>query len=243
MDGITRLLDQHVASLEHDARQPRLAMEADAHANAKTREHTEGAATAVQAMHGDSCSATRVEPGPKTNSTSFGMKAEHPALPCRDGVLVENGDASPKSCLLSLEMRSPSAAGGLLPTGETSTATKIPVNRPPLRIYLTKETNWRTSTVSYYSSFWNLLAPPSYRRVVETKSVQSRTFDPGGFQGRLRTCPFWGSWRRCFLGRFMLGLGEAAACFGGSMIQDSKALRSGTGEILHRTYSGNLLAL
>ena len=26
MDGITRLLDQHVASLEHDVRRPRLAM-------------------------------------------------------------------------------------------------------------------------------------------------------------------------------------------------------------------------
>ena len=170
------------------------------HANAKPREHTEGTATAVQAMHGDSCSATRVEPGPKTNSTSFGMKAEPPALPCSDGVQVENGDASPKSCLPSLEMRSPSAADSLLPTGETSTATKITFNRPPLRLYLTEETNRRTSTVSYYSSFWNLLAPPSCGRVVETKSIQNRTFDSGGFQGRLRACSFLGSWRALFCG-------------------------------------------
>ena len=41
----------------------------------------------------------------------------------------------------------------------------------------------------------------------------------------------------------MLGLGEAAAFFGGSMIRDSEALRSGTGEILRRTYSGNSVAL
>ena len=47
MDEITRLLDQYVASLEHDARQPRLAMEANGHANTKTRERTEGAATAA----------------------------------------------------------------------------------------------------------------------------------------------------------------------------------------------------
>ena len=114
-------MDQHVASLEHDARQPRYAMVADGPANTKTREHTEGAANAVQAVHG-SCSATRVEPGPKTNSTSFGMMTEPPDLPCRDDVLVENDAASLKSCLPSLEMRTTIAAGGLLPPGKASTA-------------------------------------------------------------------------------------------------------------------------
>ena len=53
MDDITRLLDQHVTSLEHDARQPRLAFEADGPANTKTRERTEGVVTEVQAKHGD----------------------------------------------------------------------------------------------------------------------------------------------------------------------------------------------
>ena len=109
LDEMTRGTSQRAASLEHDARQPRLAMEADGPANAKTRERTEGAATAVQAMRGDSFSACRVEPGPKINSTSFGIMAEPPALPCRDGVLVKNGDASLKSCLPSLEIRSPKA--------------------------------------------------------------------------------------------------------------------------------------
>ena len=146
MDGIARLLDQYVASLEHDARQPRPAMEADGNANTKTRERTESAATAVQAMHRDSGSPTRVQPGPKTNSTSFGMKTESPALPSRVNVLIENGDASPKSCLLSLGMHSPPAAGGLLSTSEISMATKITANRPPLWLYVTEETNLRTST-------------------------------------------------------------------------------------------------
>ena len=54
MDEITRLLEQHLASLEQDARQPCLATEADGPADTKTRERTEAAATAVQAMHGDS---------------------------------------------------------------------------------------------------------------------------------------------------------------------------------------------
>ena len=53
----TRVMDQHVTSLEHSARQPRLAMEAEGHANTKTQEHTEGAAKAVKGMRGDSCTA------------------------------------------------------------------------------------------------------------------------------------------------------------------------------------------
>ena len=66
-----RVMSQRVTSLEQDARQPRLAMEANGQADTKTRECTEGAATAVQVMHGDSCSATRVDPNPMC-STSFG---------------------------------------------------------------------------------------------------------------------------------------------------------------------------
>ena len=40
-------MDKNVIRLEHGARQPRLAMEEDGQANTKTRECTEGAATAV----------------------------------------------------------------------------------------------------------------------------------------------------------------------------------------------------
>ena len=104
-DDIIGRFDQLAARLEQDARQLRLAMEEDGPANTKNRERTEGAATAVQAMRGDSFSVRRVEPGPNTNSTSFGVKAEPPALPCRDDVVVESGDAAPMSCLPSLEVR------------------------------------------------------------------------------------------------------------------------------------------
>ena len=138
---IMSLLGQHLTSLEPDARQPRLAMETDGPANLKTRKRTEGAATAVQAMHGDSCSATRVEPGLKTNSASFGMMAEPPDLPCRKDVWSRTAMRRPKSCLPSLEVRSPTAAGGLLPTGKISTATKTTFNKTPLRLYSTEETN------------------------------------------------------------------------------------------------------
>ena len=53
MEKRTELLEKRLTRLEHGARQPRLAMKADGPADTKTREHTEGAATAVQAMRGD----------------------------------------------------------------------------------------------------------------------------------------------------------------------------------------------
>ena len=108
------------------------------------------------------------------------------APPCRDEVLVENGTAAPKPCLPSLKMRSPTAAGGLLPTGEASIDTKITFNQPPLRLYSTEETNSKkisTPYVSYDSSFFqmnNLPAVPSGLRVIKTKSGENRMFNPGG---------------------------------------------------------------
>ena len=201
-------MDQRLTRLEHDAWQPRLIMEADGPANTKTRERTKGTATAAEEMNGDSCTAQKVQDGPKT-STCFGMMAEPPDLHCRDDVVVESGDATPKSCLPSLKMRTTTAAGGLLPTGKTSTATTT-FNESPLRFYATEETNpkekkLRTSISSawYDGSFWKLLAAPSCRKVIETKSRQNGTFDLGGFQGRLRAYPFLGSWRVLLCGEVM----------------------------------------
>ena len=135
------MLEKRLARLEYDARQPRLAMEIDGLANTKTRVRTEGAVTAVQAMRGGSFSACRVDPGPMTNSTSFGMMAEPPSFSCRDDIVVKSGDAAPNSCLPSLEIRSSTAAGGLVPTGKTSTATETTVNKPLLQFYSTEEEN------------------------------------------------------------------------------------------------------
>ena len=204
-----RKMNQHVTRLEHGARQLRLAMEADGQADTEIRERTEGAATAVQAMRGDCFSARRVEPGPTTNSTSFGVKAEPPALPCRDDSVVECGSAASELCFPSMEMRSSTAAGGLVPTGDTYKASEATLNEPPLGFCLTEETDLKAEnswasvpSASYDSSSVflerNLSATPYCRRVVDTKSGQNRTFDPGGFQGYLRACPFLGSWRVLF---------------------------------------------
>ena len=161
----------------------------------------ESTATAVQVIHGDSCTAQKVQGGPKA-SISFGVKAEPPDFPCRDDVLVEGGDAAPTSSLPSLEMSTTTAAGGLVPTGKTSTATETTSNERRLRFYATEETNpeeknlWITIPSAWYdSNFCKLLPSPSSLRVIETKPMQNRTFDPGGSQGHPRACPFLGSWR------------------------------------------------
>ena len=214
MDEISedmRKMNQHVTRLEPGARQLRLAMEADGQADTETRERTEGAATTVQAMRGDCFFARRVEPGPTTNSTSFGVKAEPPALPGRDDVVVESSPAAFESCLPSMKMRPSTAAGGLVPTGDASKASETTLNEPPLRFCLTEETDLKAETswtsvpsASYDSSNVfqqrNRSATPYCRRVVDTKSGQNRTFDPGGSQGHLRACPFLGSWRALVCG-------------------------------------------
>ena len=211
-----RSMDQRLASLEHDARQPRPAMEADVQSDKNTREHTEGAATAVQAVHEDSVFASRVDPDPMC-STIFGVKVDPPVLPWRDDVLVENGAVAPKPCLSPLEMRTTTAAGDLLPTGKTSTATRTTFDQPTLWFCLSDETYLRTSTqsASYDSSLWrsNLLAAPSCRRVVEPKSGQKLMFDPGGAKGRLRACPFLGTWRELLLGNVHTRALKEAATF------------------------------
>ena len=110
-------------------------MEADETSDTKTRERTEGAAIVLQAMHGDSCTtAQKVRDGPKT-SICFGVMAEPPDPPCRKYVLVEDGATSPESCLPSLEMRTSTSAGSVVPTGETSTATETTINKPLLQSY------------------------------------------------------------------------------------------------------------
>ena len=150
----------------------------------------------------DGFSARRVEPDPNTNSTSFGVKAEPPALPCKHDVAFECGAAASESCVPSLEMRSSKAAGGLVPTEEASKASETTSNEPLLRFYETEEMNpegdskmedsWTlTPSASYdISSFWRMSAAPFCYRVVETKSRQNRTFDPGDSRGHLRACPF-----------------------------------------------------
>ena len=108
-------------------------MEADVPSDTKARKRTEGAAAAVQAEHGDSCPANRIDPDPMCLTSFDDDSTGPPALPCsRDDALVGNGATPPKSCLSHLEVRTPSAAGGLLSAGTASTATRTTFDQPPL---------------------------------------------------------------------------------------------------------------
>ena len=98
-----RATDLRLASLEQDARQPRLAAEVDVRTDTKTRKRSEEAA-ADQAEHWDSCSAKKVDAGPPMCLTSFDDDSTEPsALPCRDDTMVDKDAAAPKPCLLPVK--------------------------------------------------------------------------------------------------------------------------------------------
>ena len=203
-------MDWRLASLEHDARQPRLVMEATGQADTKTRERTKGAAKAAQAMHEDNFSANRVDPD-STCSTGFGVKVEPSALSCRDDVVVENGAATPQSCLSPLEMRTTTAAGGLLPTDETSTALSTTFDHSTLWFCQTEETELQLhppGTTAASGKMTCLLPPGGSLRQNQGKtgcSIQAVL--------KIVSAParFWECGARYFVGRFTLGLDEAAA--------------------------------
>ena len=150
----TRETNQRLVGRAHDARQPRLAMEADIISGKKTCKRAEDAAV-DRAKHEDSCPAKKIDVGP-SSSTSFGMEVEPPALPLRDGALVDKGATAPKLCLSPVKTRTLTATGGLLPASTASTATRTIFHQSPLWFCPTKEMNSRMTSMqnaTTYSSF------------------------------------------------------------------------------------------
>ena len=210
------------AGLEQEARQSRLAPEADAPTDTKTRKHTEGSTAAERVISGDN-SYAEIDPD-RIYLASFEDDSTGPrGHPCsRDDVLVDNGAAAPKPCLSPVEMRTRTAAGGLLAAGKVSTATRITFYQPRLRFCPTEETNSERTSIqyaSYYSSFWRIKnqLPPFWRRVIETESRQTLVFDSGGSTGRLRASPFMETWRALFCGDLFVRVPDVAGVFFGRM--------------------------
>ena len=78
--------NQLSASLEQDARQLRLAMEADVTAVKKTRKRMESTTTADRAKHiGDSSSVSQVDPDQMCLTSFDDDSTRFPALPCFKG--------------------------------------------------------------------------------------------------------------------------------------------------------------
>ena len=97
--GMLRATNQRLADLEHEARQPRLATEADVEPDTETRKRMEDAA-ADRAKHGDKSSSTRVDHNP-IRLISFGDDTTEPPVPERSirDALVDEGAEAPKPCL------------------------------------------------------------------------------------------------------------------------------------------------
>ena len=202
--------EQRSASLEPDARQPRLVIEVDVTTDTKTHKRTEVAAAAERVMSGDNSSA-EVDPDPICLASFDEDYTGSPAHPCkRDDALVDNGAAALKPCFSLVEMRTLTAAGCLLPAGKVSTATRIPYYQPRLRFYPIEAMNSERTPIqytSYYSSFrrMNNPLPLFWRGGIEAKSRQTLGFDPSGSTGRLRACLFLGTWRALLFGEHFVG--------------------------------------
>ena len=105
-------------------------METDVKPDTKTCKRMEDVA-ANRVISGDN-SYTQVDPNPICLTSFSDDSAGLPALPSRDNALIDKGAAAPKPCLSPVEMRTLTAAGGLLPTGIASSATRISSYHSPL---------------------------------------------------------------------------------------------------------------
>ena len=197
----TREPIQRSASLEQDAQQPRLAMEADITKDAKTRKRTEGAATAERVISGYN-SSTEVDPDPICPASFGDDSTGPPALPCsRDDALVDNGASVPKPCLSPVEMRTRTAAGGLLPAGTASTATRTIFLRPRFSWSLVGETKTYLQDInSIRLVLQQFLEGEGLRSKIEANSgVRSRRFYRSSTRlpvfGNIARVALWGAFR------------------------------------------------
>ena len=124
-----RATNPRFAELEHEARQPRLAMEGDVTPGTKIRKRTENAAV-DQVMNGSKSSSVRVDLDPMCLTSFDDDSIELPAVPCGVDTLGDKGTEAPKPCLSPVEMRTLIATGSLLPAGTASTATRTIFPRP-----------------------------------------------------------------------------------------------------------------
>ena len=162
--GILRVTNKRSAGLEHEAGQPCHATEADVEPDPKIRKRTEDVSAADRMMNGDSSSA-RVDHDPM-HLTSFGDDFTEPPAPKNsiDDALIDKGAMqSTKAVSPTVEMRTPTAASGLLPASTASTAVRTIFPRPLFSWSLGEETKEKNSWTNF-----NQLAPPSRRKVLKT---------------------------------------------------------------------------
>ena len=130
LTGMLKVTNKRLVGLEYKAWQPRLAPEADVEPDTKARKRTEDAA-ADRAKHGDRSSSFRVDHDPMC-MINFGDDSTEPPAPKKSvgDALVDEGAEALKPCLLPVEMRTPTAAGGLLLTDTASAAMRTIFPQP-----------------------------------------------------------------------------------------------------------------
>ena len=197
----TREPIQRSASLEQNAQQPRLAMEADVTKDTKTRKRTEGAAAAERVISRDN-SSTEVDPDPIC-LTSFGDDSTGlPALPClRDPGRQRRSGAK----VVSLTRGDAQANSRRWLTPRWHSLYSDEDHLSPTAFFLELCRRDQETYLQDINSIRLVLQQFLEVEGLEAKSRQTLAFDPGGCTGRLRACPFWEHCARCFVGSFSLG--------------------------------------
>ena len=152
---------------------------------------------------------------PKHQLDQFRREGQTSRSPLQGDIVVECGDAASESCLPSLDMRSSTAAGGLVPTGKASTAKKTNFNQLPLRFCLTEEMdlepNCKKTSTPYASidssSVWRLLAAPYCWRVVDTNPGKIGLLTQAVHEVTSAPARFWDRGASWFVAR-SYGLGQ-----------------------------------
>ena len=128
------------------------------------------------------------------------MIAEPPAPEkCIGDAMVNKGAEAPRPNLPPMKVRMlSSTAGGLLPASTASTTMRTIFPRPLFSWSNGEEAKERTGRTNF-----NQLAPPSWRKVIQTKSWQTRVFDLAVVQVVYAAARFWEGGTRCFVGRFL----------------------------------------
>ena len=88
-----------------------------------------------------------------------------------------------------VEMRTLTAAGGLMPTGTASITMRTIFVRQFFSWSLDEKTEKSTSRTNFHQ-----LTPCCWREVTQNKFRQTLAFDSGGCTGRLRGCRVLGGW-------------------------------------------------
>ena len=199
LTGNMSKISQHLAGLQLQAQQPRLAALGKVKHGMKTRAHKEDAATYEK--FGDISSAR--DDGDPMSRTRFGDSADlsAPENSISDA-LVDGSAKAPKPRFSLMEMRKIIPADGLLHIGSASTVLRMFFSLTTSSLELRRIDRERGNGTTTYRKNVNQFAYSCRWKVIERNLSHNLVFDPGGLRS-IAVAYFWEGGTRFFMGGFV----------------------------------------